>query len=52
MIIFSCLNLGLSSPYAIDILPSAHNGAFIPKAEPGLGLGWGLFYTMTQSSNP
>lgn len=51
-IIFSCLNLGLSSPQATDILPYVHKGAFNPKAEPGLGLGCWLFSTTTQSSNP
>jgi hypothetical protein len=39
MIIFYCRNRGLSSPQATDILPSVHNGAFNPSAEPGLGFG-------------
>ena len=50
--IFSCLNLGLSSPHATDILPYVHRGALSPRDDPGLGLGCWLFYTITQSSKP
>jgi hypothetical protein len=52
VIIFYCLNLGLSSPQATAILPSAQRGAFSPKAEFVNGLGREFFYTITQSSNP
>lgn len=43
MIIFYCLNLGLSSPHATAHLPSAKSGAFNPSADPGLGFGLGFF---------
>ena len=50
--IFSCLYLGLSSPQATAILPSAHKGALKPNAEPGFGFGFVFFSTITQSSKP